>query len=48
MTWILIQLMKHRIYKAKKKQLKHNSILKQAYSTMIKNYKDTIMFLQAE
>jgi len=48
MRLIAIWIMKNRLKKAQKDQLKlNNTIVKQAYDNMIKNYKDTIMFLEA-
>ena len=46
---IAIWIMKNRLKKALKDQLKvDNTIVLQAYGNMIKNYKDTIMFLEAQ
>jgi hypothetical protein len=51
MNWILIKLLEFKV----KKHTKHannirmdNSIIAAAYDNMIKNYKNTIMFLNAE
>lgn len=41
--------MKRNLKNAIKKQEKEtNSIVKSAYNNLVKNYKDTIMFLEAE
>jgi hypothetical protein len=49
MKWITILLMKHALKKAIKKESKcDNSIIKSAYKNLIKNYKNTIMFLEAD
>lgn len=41
--------MKYNLKKAIEKQKKEtNSIINSAYNNLIKNYKDTIMFLEAE
>jgi len=48
MRLIAIWIMKNRLKKAQKEQLKlDNSIVSRAYDDMIKSYKDTIMFLEA-
>ena len=47
MKWLTIQLMKYSLNVVIKKQAKEeNSIVKSAYSNVIKNYKHTIMFLE--
>ena len=49
MRKIAIIIMKNRLKKAQKDQEKlNNTIVIQAYNNMIKNYKDTIMFLEAQ
>lgn len=49
MKKLTIWLMKYNLKNAIKKQKKeNNSIVKSAYNNLIKNYKDTIMFLEAE
>ena len=49
MKWVTILLMKYALKLAlKKNQKEQNSVLKTAYGHMIKNYKNTIMFLEAE
>ncbi len=48
MKWITILLMKYALKQAIGKQSKEqNYIVKCAYNNLIKNYKDTIMFLEA-
>ena len=45
---IAIWIMKNRLKKAQKDQLNlDNSIVSRAYDDMIKNYKNTLMFLEA-
>ena len=47
MKWLTIQLMKYNLMVAIRKQAKvDNLIVKSAYNNLIKNYKDTIMFLE--
>lgn len=47
MKWLTIQLMKYNLNVVIKKQAKvDNSIVRGAYNNVIKNYKDTIMFLK--
>jgi hypothetical protein len=49
MRKITIWLMKYNLKKTIKKQaLVDNTIVKSAYSNMIRNYKDTIMYLEAQ
>ena len=49
MRRIIIILMKRNLKIAiKTEENETNSIIKSAYNNMIKNYKDTIMFLEAE
>jgi len=49
MRTIAIMIMKIMLKKAKKNRLVYdNTIVKQAYDEMIKNYEDTIMFLKAD
>ena len=54
MKWIIIMLLNSIIQKSKKEQIKlmkkggGSVIVAQAYDNMIKNYKDTIMFLKAQ
>jgi hypothetical protein len=48
MRLIAIWIMKNRLKKAEKDRLKlNNSIVERAYDNMIKNYKNTIMYLEA-
>ena len=48
MSWIAIIIMKMMLKKAKTNKFKcNNTIVKQAYDNMIKNYEHTIMFLKA-
>ena len=47
-NWITIKLMKYQAIKAEKQKLKQEySFMKRAFSDMEKNYKSTIMFLEA-
>jgi hypothetical protein len=49
MKKLTLWLMKYNLKKAiKKQELQDNSIVKSAYNNLIKNYKDTIMFLESE
>lgn len=49
MKKLTVWLMKRNLKNAIKKQEKEtNSIVKYAYNNLVKNYKDTIMFLEAE
>ena len=48
MRLIAIWIMKNRLKKAQKDQSDINNLyVRRAYNVMIKNYKDTIMFLEA-
>jgi len=48
MKWITIKLMKLQLKIARKQQIKLNNIIvARAYGKMIKNYKDTIMYLNS-
>jgi uncharacterized protein YozE (UPF0346 family) len=48
MRLIAIWVMRNRLKKAEKDKLKlDNSIVEKAYDNMIKNYKNTIMYLEA-
>lgn len=47
--WITIQLMKYWLKRAKKHHSKEtNTIVKQSYSNLIRNYKNTIVYLEAQ
>ena len=48
MKWIVIKILRYRIKKAEKRKYNNGDIVAQAYSIMIKCYKDTIMFLESE
>jgi len=49
MKKLTIWLMKYNLKKAIKQQELHdNSIIKSAYNNLIKNYRDTIMYMEAE
>jgi hypothetical protein len=49
MKKLTLWLMKYNLKQAiKKQELEENTIIKAAYNNLIKNYKDTIMFLDAE
>jgi len=48
MKWILIKMLKYRVNRAEKRKSRNGSIIEQAYNNMIRNYKNTIMFLEAE
>jgi hypothetical protein len=46
MNWITIKLMQYHLRKVKTKQTNcEHSIVKSAYGVLIKNYEDTILFL---
>lgn len=47
MRFIAITIMKIMLKKAKKNKFGKDAIIQQAYDSMIKNYEDTIMFLEA-
>ena len=48
MNWITVKLMKYQLKKAKKQLSKQEySFTKQAFGDMIKSYKRTIIFLEA-
>ena len=49
MNWILIKMLEYRIRKVEKySKTLDSSIVRSAYDVMIKNYKNTVMFLNAE
>ena len=47
MDWILVKMLRYKIYRAEKKKKRSGNILEKAYENMIKNFKNTIMYLEA-
>jgi hypothetical protein len=48
MEWLVIKYLEYRVNRAEKVKGENGSIVEQAYDNMIKNYKHTISFLEAE